>query len=160
MVKKTHHYRVTNEWTGNLGEGTKNYKAYNRDHVLSGQGKQHQILAASDPSFRGDPSRYNPEELFVASIAACHMLWFLHLCASNKITVTSYIDVTEGIMEENKDGSGQFTDVTLRPEVVIREADKIDLCKSLHHQANQMCFIANSCNFPIQHEPITLVENS
>ncbi|MEO0340552.1 MAG: OsmC family protein [Bacteroidota bacterium] len=158
MVKKIHQYNITNEWTGNLGEGTKTYKTYSRDHVLSSQGKQHQILAASDPSFLGNPKRYNPEELFVASLSACHMLWFLHLCASNNITVISYIDQAEGTMEEQKNGSGRFSKVTLKPRVIIKKADNMDLCSSLHHQANQMCFIANSCNFPIDHEPTTLIE--
>lgn len=160
MVKKHHHYHITNEWTGNLGQGTTSYKSYSRDHVLEVKGKQHPILAASDPSFLGDPTRYNPEELFVASISACHMLWFLHLCSTNKITVTSYIDYAEGTMEENKDGSGQFSKVTLKPKVIIREAEKMELCPTLHHQANQMCFIANSCNFPIDHKPSILLENS
>ena len=152
---KTHHYQVTNTWTGNLGKGTKDYRSYSRDHLISAQNKAHEILGASDPAFRGDPSRYNPEELFVASISTCHMLWFLHLCASNKIIISSYVDKARGTMEEGVDGSGRFTQVTLYPKVIINDASQIELANQLHEEANKMCFIANSCNFPVLHKPIT-----
>ena len=101
----------------------------------------------------GDVTRYNPEDLFVSSISACHMLWYLHLCTVNGITVTSYLDNAQGTMKEQKDGSGHFDEVILRPEIQILERDKINLAYSLHEQANQMCFIANSCNFEIKHQP-------
>ncbi|MEM9836885.1 MAG: OsmC family protein [Bacteroidota bacterium] len=149
---KSHHYHTQLRWTGNLGQGTKNYRVYSRNHELLVEGKSAPILGASDPSFRGDPSRYNPEELLVASLSACHMLWYLHLCSVNGITVTAYEDTAKGQMQENEDGSGQFTEVTLYPTVRIQEADQLALAEELHSQAHQKCFIARSVNFPVRHE--------
>lgn len=154
---KEHQYEVKMEWTGNLGEGTRSYRAYSRDHLISVNGKTTDIPASSDPSFRGDPSRYNPEELFVASLSACHMLWFLHLCSVHKIVVMNYVDQAAGIMEEAKDGSGRFREVTLRPQITVAEQAMIEPSLALHHEANKMCFIANSCNFPVRHEPETTI---
>lgn len=149
---KQHFYKITNRWTGNTGKGTANYRAYSRDHEYHAPQKIATIPGSSDPSFRGNPERYNPEELFVASLSSCHMLWFLHLCAINGITVVDYIDQPEGIMEEAEDGSGQFSKVTLYPKAVILEAEKVELAIGLHDQAHKMCFIANSCNFPVEHD--------
>ena len=151
-MARSHAYRLTIEWTGNQGEGTSNYRSYKRSHTIRVDGKQ-DIAGSSDPSFRGEKDKHNPEELFLASIAACHMLWYLHLCATKHITVTAYTDNATGIMEETKDGSGKFTEVTLHPIVTIKEANMIEMAHSLHQQAHNMCFIANSCNFDIKHEP-------
>lgn len=156
---KQHHYTIKMEWTGNQGEGTENYRAYSRDHLISGNGKIVQIPASSDPAFRGDASRYNPEELFLSSLSACHMLWFLHLCAVNQIVVTGYVDQATGIMEEAGDGSGRFREVKLQPRVTVAQEAMIGPSEALHHRANQMCFIANSCNFPVLHEAHTQVES-
>ncbi|WP_396637831.1 OsmC family protein [Maribacter sp. R77961] len=155
---KKHHYKTMLEWTGNTGEGTTNYKAYQRAHEISIAGKNHNIMGSSDPSFRGDSSRYNPEELFLSSISSCHMLWFLHLCSVHGITVMEYRDNAIGVMEEDKKGSGRFTTVTLHPQVIITDPDMVQKANSLHKEANTMCFIANSCNFKIEHEPITGVK--
>lgn len=152
MKPKEHFYRAEVKWTGNLGQGTSNYKAYKRDHEISVSGKP-VILASSDPAFRGDSSRYNPEELLVASLSACHMLWYLHLCADAGIAVISYVDYPSGTMTETKDGSGRFTKVVLKPEVVVREGTDQELALNLHEQAHQSCFIANSVNFPVLCEP-------
>lgn len=154
---KEHHYQVKTEWTGNQGNGTKSYRSYSRDHLISANGKTVEIPASSDPSFRGDPTRYNPEELFLASLSACHMLWFLHLCSVNKIVVTDYIDQATGIMEETKDGGGRFREVTLHPQVTVEKEEMIEPSLHLHHEANKLCFIANSCNFPVKHEAETVV---
>jgi organic hydroperoxide reductase OsmC/OhrA len=150
--EKQHHYSTTLTWTGNKGEGTSSYKAYDRDHIIQVEGKP-DIPGSSDPSFLGSPSRYNPEEMLVASLSACHMLWYLHLCAVNKIVVTSYQDQAKGIMMEGPDGSGYFKEVTLYPVVTITDGSLTDQALHLHHAAGKMCFIANSCNFPIRHEP-------
>ena len=112
-----------------------------------------QLLGSSDPSFLGDPTRYNPEELLVSSLSACHMLWYLHLCTTHKVMVTAYLDRATGLMEETKNGSGRFKKVTLHPEVTIQDDQMLDMAVKLHHDANRMCFIANSCNFEIAHEP-------
>src|SRR5882757_6289725 len=151
-MEKEHHYTTSLTWTGNKGEGTASYKAYDRDHVIEVNGKP-VIPGSSDPSFRGSPQRYNPEELFVSSLSSCHMLWYLHLCSVNNIVVTAYRDEAKGIMMEKADGSGYFKEVTLYPIVTLTDSTRIDRARELHHEANKLCFIANSCNFPIRHEP-------
>jgi organic hydroperoxide reductase OsmC/OhrA len=151
-MAKTHHYQSIIRWTGNKGTGTSGYRDYERSHTISIDGKP-DILTSSDPSFRGDKSRHNPEELFLSSLSSCHMLWFLHLCGDAGIVVTAYEDHAEGTMEENPDGSGQFSEVLLKPAVTITDATRADEAQRLHHKANQMCFIARSVNFKVRHEP-------
>jgi len=151
---KKHHYKATLEWTGNSGMGTLDYKAYSRDHTTYIPGKNHKIMGSSDPSFLGDTTRYNPEELFLSSISNCHMLWYLHLCSVHKIIVTHYKDNATGIMQEDKQGSGRFVEVTLHPHVFVKEENMIPRATELHSEANAMCFIANSCNFAIGHQPL------
>lgn len=153
---KTHHYQVNMQWTGNLGTGTSGYADYSRNHLYQVEGKP-DIPGSSDPSFRGDPTRYNPEELLVASLSSCHMLWYLHLCAVNGIVVMSYEDFAQGTMQETADGGGRFTEVILAPQILIADPTKVELAMSLHHEANKLCFIANSCNFPVLHRPIVKV---
>ena len=157
MSAKEHTYTVNLNWTGNLGEGTKKYTGYSRDHEIQANGKP-LILGSSDPSFRGDPTRYNPEDLFVSTLSSCHMLWFLHLCTVNKITVVAYEDNPKGIMIEDEKGSGRFKTVTLFPSVVIKEKEKVALANQLHHQAHEYCFIANSVNFEVACEASTKIE--
>lgn len=152
----THSYSISLRWTGNKGEGTVSYTSYGRDHVISGQDKYEALLCSSDPSFRGDRSRYNPEELFLSSLSSCHMLWYLHFCSVNHITVMSYEDRATGVMEESADGNGRFTEVCLHPVVLILE-NKQELAAALHHQANEFCFIANSCNFKVKHAPKIII---
>ncbi len=153
---KTHDYAVDLTWTGNLGDGTASYTGYGRDHVITA-GKMHQINGSSDPAFRGDPSRWNPEETLVASVAACHKLWYLHLCADAGINVLAYSDAATGQMAENADGSGQFNFVQLNPVVTISADSGADLAKSLHGKVGALCFIARSVNFDIHHTPTILV---
>jgi organic hydroperoxide reductase OsmC/OhrA len=154
---KQHNYELQIEWTGNTGEGTKTYRSYSRDYTVTMQGKP-PLLASSDPSFRGDPARHNPEELLVASLSGCHMLSYLHLCTANKITVLEYRDTAHGLMEENGDGSAQFTRVTLHPTVKISASDDQAKATSLHAQAHHMCFIARSVNFSVECAPTILEE--
>src|SRR6267142_4694189 len=120
-MSREHQYRVVTEWTGNLGPGTSQYAAYSRNHQISGPKKQEPILGSSDALFRADATRYNPEELLVGALSACHMLWVLHLCADAGIVITDYSDEALGFMLENADGSAQFTGVTLRPNMVITD---------------------------------------
>lgn len=157
MSAKEHTYTVDLKWTGNLGEGTKKYSGYSRNHEIQADGKP-LIHGSSDPSFRGDPTRYNPEDLFVSTLSSCHMLWFLHLCTVNKITVVTYEDSPKGIMIEDKKGNGRFKIVTLYPSVVIKEKEKVDLANKLHNQAHEYCFIANSVNFEVLCEPMTTIQ--
>jgi organic hydroperoxide reductase OsmC/OhrA len=155
-MAKEHHYSTQLNWTGNRGEGTSNYKAYDRDHVITAGGKP-EIPGSSDPAFRGNPDRYNPEELFVSSLSACHMLWYLHCCAVNGVVVVDYHDYAEGTMVEDADGNGRFSAVTLRPVVTVSEASMMEKAQTLHEDAHKFCFIANSCNFPVRHVPEVMV---
>lgn len=148
-----HKYSASIEWTGNLGEGTADYKSYARDYSVMIEGKQ-EIQGSSDALFRGDKSKHNPEDLLLASLSSCHMLWYLHLCADNKITVISYIDNAIGYMETDANGSGHFTEIILNPVIKITEKDKATLANELHKEANKMCFIANSVNFEVKHCPV------
>ncbi len=154
---KKHQYKTTLEWTGNTAKGTESYRSYSRNHEITMKGKLHPILGSSDPSFLGDTSRYNPEELFLSSLSACHMLWYLHLCSVHNVVVMEYHDTAEGIMEEDENGSGRFTAVTLHPYVKVKDETMIAKANELHEEANTMCFIANSCNFKIGHAPKTTV---
>jgi len=156
---KEHNYKTTVKWTGNVGTGTSNYRAYSRNHDITVEGKP-VIPASSDPSFRGDPARYNPEELLVSSLSGCHLLWYLHLCTANGVIVVDYEDNSTGIMAETDDGSGYFKEVTLYPEVTVTNADMVDKANLLHHEANKMCFIANSVNFPVYHRPTCKVKEA
>lgn len=146
-----HLYHINVTWTGNRGLGTKTYSSYGRDHVIVARGKP-QVMASADPSFRGDPERYNPEELLVASLSACHMLWYLHLCATNGIVVVDYRDEAHGSMTEEDSGGGHFTSVILRPVVKIERGDR-SKALSLHENAHELCFIANSVTFPVLCKP-------
>ncbi len=149
---KEHNSQVRVTWTGNSGEGSRSYSSYRRDHVVEAEGKP-PLPGSSDPGFRGDRTRYNPEELLVASLSSCHMLWYLHLCAVNHITVVEYRDAAAGVMEEAADGSGKFVRVVLKPVVKVSDGDDHAKAHSLHHQAHRYCFIANSVNFPVEVEP-------
>ena len=159
-MAKEHHYQITTTWTGNLGTGTSHYRAYARDHEILAPDKTSPVLGSSDPAFRGNRSRYNPEELLVASLSACHMLWFLHLCAEAGIVVTGYSDGATGIMAEHTDGGGEFTRVTLHPHAVITDAKRIAEAAALHAKAHHLCFIARSMNFPVDHEPVTVASQA
>jgi organic hydroperoxide reductase OsmC/OhrA len=152
--ERQHHYRALLEWADPAG--TAPASTHSRNHVIRIFGKP-DIAASSDPSFRGDPARHNPEDLLVASLASCHMLWYLGLCARAGIAVTHYADDAEGVMvEEAATGGGRFTQVTLRPRVTIKSGDR-DKAYALHHKAHELCFIANSVNFPVACEPIITV---
>lgn len=144
-------YQVDVVWTGNLGSGTSTYRDYERSHSIQVEGKPI-IYGSSDPAYRGDATKYNPEELLVASLSSCHMLWYLHLCAEAGISVVNYGDLALGFMVENADGSGYFKEVVLKPKVIVSEAKMIDLAEKLHKKANEKCFIANSVNFPVHHQ--------
>lgn len=144
---RTHRYAVRTVWTGNRGGGTDSYRGYARDHLVTAAGKA-DIAASSDPAFRGDPARWNPEELLVASLSGCHQLWYLSLCAEAGVVVIAYEDAAEGVMAEETNGAGQVVSVTLRPRVTITAGDAA-VALALHERAHAMCFIARSVNFPV-----------
>lgn len=153
MSGRLHHYPVRMTWTGNTGTGTRDYRGYERAHEYSVPGKP-VIPGSSDPAFRGDKTRYNPEELLVMSVSSCHMLWFLHLCAEAGVTVTAYDDEASGTMVETADTGGHFTEVTLRPRVSVEGSASREQLLALHDRAHHLCFIANSLNFPVKCEPV------
>ncbi|MBS4055778.1 MAG: OsmC family protein [Bacteroidales bacterium] len=148
-----HHYQATTIWTGNKGTGTNSYSAYERSYQLIIQGKP-AISGSSDPTFRGDNTKHNPEELLVSALSSCHMLWYLHLCAEAGVIVTEYTDTASGTMVETTDGGGHFTVVTLHPVVTVAEQPMIEKANALHKKANELCFVANSVNFPVKHHPV------
>jgi organic hydroperoxide reductase OsmC/OhrA len=152
MSAKTHSYRCTMKWTGNTGQGTAGYRSYTRDHVYSAPGKP-DVPGSADPAFHGDARRYNPEELLVASLSSCHMLWYLHLCADAGVTVLAYEDHAVGTMVEDAVRGGYFTSVTLHPQVAIAGGSDTKTARDLHTAAHAKCFIANSVNFPVACEP-------
>jgi organic hydroperoxide reductase OsmC/OhrA len=156
-MEHQHTYEVTVDWAGNRGLGTASYSAYARDHVIRA-GEKTAILGSSDVAFRGDRSRYNPEELLVAALSACHMLSYLHLCAVNGIMVESYSDRAHGVMVTRPDGRGSFSAVTLRPRVTIVRGST-ERARALHDEAHHRCYIAGSVNFPVTHEA-TVVEGT
>lgn len=148
-----HQYNLTIKWTGNTGSGTSAYRAYDRSHVILSENKV-EIEASSDPAFLGDKTKYNPEELLVASLSSCHMLWYLHLCAQSGIIVVDYTDTATGIMIETSNGGGKFQEVTLNPIVTVKEESMKEVAQSLHQKAKKFCFIANSINFPVYHKQL------
>ncbi|MGX0136399.1 OsmC family protein [Cupriavidus metallidurans] len=152
MARGEHKYQTTVEWTGNHGTGTSGYRAYGREHVIW-SGNKPEIPGSSDPAFLGDPSRWNPEELLLASVSACHKLWYLHLCADAGIAVLAYVDQAEGTMTD-RTSLAKFTEIVLRPQVTIRAGDDAAKAEYLHHVAHEKCYIANSVNFPILCEPV------
>jgi organic hydroperoxide reductase OsmC/OhrA len=151
MAHHEHKYKVSVEWTGNRGTGTSGYRAYGRDHTIAA-GAKPIILGSSDAAFQGDAARWNPEDLMVAAASACHKLWYLHLCADAGIIVTRYTDEAEGIMVDGP--IGKFTQIALRPRVVIRPGGDLALAVQLHHKAHEKCYVANSVNFPISCDPV------
>ncbi|MBL7699367.1 MAG: OsmC family protein [Chitinophagaceae bacterium] len=151
----SHQYALHLVWTGNNGEGTSTYRAYERSYTVSINNKK-VIEGSSDPMFRGDPTKHNPEELLVAALSSCHMLSYLHLCATNKIVLTAYEDHAVGTMVEDKERGGYFTEVVLNITISITDLSKKELAEHLHHDAGKLCFIANSVNFPVRHN-VTVV---
>ena len=146
-----HEYTLRIEWTGNTGAGTRDYRSYERSYVIDGEGKP-RITGSSDPAYRGDAARWNPEELLVAALSACHKLWFLHLAADAGIVVIGYVDAPVGTMRTEPDGGGQFTSVVLHPEITLETPSASVRADTLHAAAHEKCFIARSVNFPVRVE--------
>lgn len=154
MAGHEHHYQVEIEWTGGRGTGTTSYAGYGRDHTITDpESSRHAILGSADTAFRGDAERWNPEQLLLAAISACHQLAYLHLCAVNKVVVLAYRDHAEGWMVQDASGAGRFTRAVVRPQVTIAKGSDPEKAQSLHRDAHAACFIANSLNFPVAHEP-------
>jgi organic hydroperoxide reductase OsmC/OhrA len=154
-MNRRHSYSATISWTGDRGQGTSTYRAYERSYDIAASGKP-SIAGSSDPAFRGDRACWNPEELLVASLSACHQLWYLHLCADAGVVVVAYQDEAQGTMVEEASGSGQMEQVTLHPRVTVSAGSDREVAARLHEDAHKNCFIARSVNFPVHCEPIIL----
>jgi organic hydroperoxide reductase OsmC/OhrA len=154
-MNRPHRYRVDVVWTGNRGTGTDGYRNYSRNHVIRVPGKP-DLAGSSDPTFRGDATRHNPEDMLVAALSTCHMLSYLHMATVAGVVVTDYRDAAEGTMVTEGDG-GHFTEVVLRPVVTITAASDPAKAEAAHEAAHHACFIANSVNFPVRCEPRTVV---
>ncbi len=147
---KEHHYKSTTLWTGAGDKGTKTYQTYQRTFDILIDGKP-TIKGSSDPAFLGNPECHNPEDMFVASVSSCHMLWFLHLCSMKGVMVKAYKDQAEGFMTEEASGKGYFTGITLNPQATLSNKTDVEKAQKAHHEANEKCFIANSLNFKVKH---------
>jgi organic hydroperoxide reductase OsmC/OhrA len=150
-----HRYEVRTVWRSGADGPPRSYESFSRTHRIEIAGKP-VIEGTSDPAFHGDPKRHNPEDLLVASLSSCHMLWYLVLCVGRKIPVLAYEDEAYGIMKETP-RPGRFVEVVLRPKVTLAKGADRDLALKLHERAHKECFVANSVNFPVRHEP-TIVE--
>ncbi len=148
-----HAYELTAEWTGDRGGGTTGYRDYGREVVLRVDGKP-DLLASADVPFRGDRDRWNPEELLLAALSECHLLSYLHVAVQHGVVVTGFTDRATGEMTVTDDDAGHFTRVDLHPVVHLADEGQRELADSLHAQANRLCFIANSVNFPVHHHPV------
>lgn len=153
-----HTYALTTTWTGNRGTGTTGYRDYTRDVIISVEGKP-DLLASADAPFRGDPSRWNPEDLLLAALSECHLLSYLHACVTTGVVVLAYTDAATGTMQV-QGNSGAFTEVTLRPTVTVADASMVQAALAAHDAAHRWCFIANSVNFPVRHDPQVIVADS
>jgi organic hydroperoxide reductase OsmC/OhrA len=158
-MQREHHYRLMTRWQGNRGKGTSSYREYGRAHLVEAEGKP-PIHGSADPTFHGDRERWNPEELLLAALSQCHMLSYLHVATRHGVVVVDYTDEPVGTMREDGRGGGAFTSVTLRPRVTIADDAQAALAEGLHDEASRKCFIAASVGFPVEHDPVTLVQRS
>jgi organic hydroperoxide reductase OsmC/OhrA len=149
-ARQSYAARIT--WTGNDGEGTAAYSSYRRQYRIAVQGKP-ELVGSADAAFRGDARWHNPEDLFLAALSACHMLFFLSLCARSGVRVTAYEDEAMGSLALHPAGGGRFEQITLRPVVTVATDDAIARARQLHQTAHELCFLANSCSAPIRVEP-------
>jgi organic hydroperoxide reductase OsmC/OhrA len=151
-LAKEHEYTCRIDWTGNRGAGTRVYHGYDRTWEVVTPNKP-TIHCSNDPLLGGDPNLPNPEDLLLASLSACHMLWYLHLASNAKIAVHRYTDDPLGVGEVYPDGSGHFRSATLRPNIVVAEGTDLERAEAIHHEIHRYCFIARSVNFPISYAP-------
>lgn len=147
-----HEYVSRILWTGNRGEGTAQYRAYDRTWDIAVPGKA-VVRCSNDPLLGGDSAKMNPEDLLLSALAACHMLWYLHYASDAGIVVTGYTDAPVGLGEVGRGGAGRFLKVTLRPHVVVAAGTDLAAAEAIHHRIDAVCFIARSVNFPVDCAP-------
>ena len=146
-----HLFKATLNWTSQQNQNKLSERYYSKTHQIKIEGKPVLDISAAK-AFKGNPSLYNPEDLLLSSLVSCHMMSYLYVCSQNGIEILEYSDHAEAILEVSPDGSGRFVEVKLFPKVKISNSDQIELALQLHQKANQLCFIANSCNFSVLHE--------
>ncbi|MCR2816032.1 OsmC family protein [Microbacterium jiangjiandongii] len=152
-----HRYVVRTEWTGDRGTGTSGYRDYDRSVTIEVDGKP-TLAASADRPFRGDPAKWNPEDLLLAALSECHLLSYLHACVQAGVVVTAYRDEARGVLVQDGRGGGAFREVVLRPQVTVADPSMVEAALAAHAQAHEWCFIANSVNFPVRHEPVVAAE--
>lgn len=150
-MAKQHSYTSAIIWTGDRGQGTTDYRGYDRTWEVRTPGKP-VIRCSNDPLLGGDPSRPNPEDMLLSSLSACHMLWYLHLACNAAIVVTGYEDEPVGVGETSPNGAGRFVLATLHPKIRVRRGADLAIADAIHRQIHQYCFIARSVNFPVECE--------
>ena len=148
-----HLFKAKLDWFFSVTEKDSPSKTYQKSHRITIEDKAVLQVSAAKV-FKGDPSLYNPEDLLLSSVVSCHMMSYLYVCEQSGIEVLSYSDEAEATLEVLANGSGRFVNVKLYPKVIIANKEKIAEALLLHQKANELCFIANSCNFPIEHFPV------
>jgi organic hydroperoxide reductase OsmC/OhrA len=147
-------HRAKTEWqrNGMSFEITK----YSRAHRIEFESAELAGNAAKENLPQGAPHGpgADPEQLFVAALSACHMLWFLGLASAKKLIVNRYADEAEGVLEKNSEGRMAMTRVTLRPAVEFAAPPSPKVLAELHHKAHEKCFIANSVRTQVIVEPV------
>ena len=152
-----HLFKAEVKWTSNQNQEDSTKRFYSKSHTVLIEGKPILNVSAAK-AFKGDSEKYNPEDLLLSSLVSCHMMSYLYVCSQNGIEVLEYSDNAEATLEVSPDGSGRFVTITLNPEVKISNSSQIQLALGLHQKANQLCFIANSCNFPVLHNASCVAE--
>ena len=154
-----HDYTARVVWTGNRGQGTVSYKAYDRTWNVETPGKP-VVQCSNDPLLGGDPTLHNPEDMLIAALSACHMLWYLHLASDAGIAVQSYSDDPKAVGETDKTGASRFLHATLRPQITVPVGTDLARADAIHHQIHKTCFIARSVNFPVDYDASYLMPDT
>ncbi len=150
-MSQKHDFASRIEWTGNRGAGTASYRGYDRTWSITTPGKP-RVDCSNDPRLGGDPALHNPEDLLIASLSACHMLWYLHLASEAGLVVEDYQDAPLGHGESTPDGAGRFVAATLRPRITLRQGSDHARADAIHHEIGKVCFVARSVAFPVRYE--------
>mgnify|MGYP003670193837 CR=1 FL=1 len=146
-----HIFKVSTNWSKKEGESTTSPRTYSRNHTIKIKGRAEVLKISAAKAFKGDDTLHNPEDLLLSAVSSCHMMSYFYVCSQNGVEVLSYTDNAQAFLEVDKNGKGQIAKVELYPEVIVSKPEMIEVAETLHQKANDLCFIANSCNFPISH---------
>ncbi|WP_066220794.1 OsmC family protein [Formosa haliotis] len=151
-MSSTFQFKIYNQWNSESAQDEKKAGGSLKTHQVFLEDGKHMEVSAAKP-FKGDASKYNPEELLMAALSSCHFMSYKYVCDKAGILIKGYKDEVEGVLVLNADGSGAFTKITLKPTVILHDISQRDLAITLHDEASKLCFIANSCAFPIVYKP-------